>query len=235
MSFPFTTTNLLEPTKEEMKTLMAIIIQNGLMIQQLQLMVALRQKEIEEEEVKEEDQQQKEKEEKEKEAKQEELREEEIRTMRGWTKKESQEYMERFRRYRGNTRCRRCGWFGHMAHHCRREEIEAKREQTEGWFENRWEPLRSRVMACEEERKTACSARREVQQPVKCWGCGKERHRLWTCSKRVACPMRGEVQKRKLVYRECREENHVARNCDNYWQWREREVKRKLSVITRLK
>jgi len=54
MSLPFTTTNLPEPTKEEMKSLMAIVIQNSLMIQQLQLMVALRQKEIEEEENREE-------------------------------------------------------------------------------------------------------------------------------------------------------------------------------------
>jgi len=52
--FPFTTTNLPEPPEEEMKTLMAIVMQNGLMIQQLQLMVALKQKEIEEEEQREE-------------------------------------------------------------------------------------------------------------------------------------------------------------------------------------
>jgi len=50
MSLPFDTTNLLEPTEEEMKILMAAIMQNGLMVQQLQLMVALRQKEIDEEE-----------------------------------------------------------------------------------------------------------------------------------------------------------------------------------------
>ena len=44
MSLPFDTTNLPEPTEEEMKVLMAAIMQNGLMVQQLQLMVALRQK-----------------------------------------------------------------------------------------------------------------------------------------------------------------------------------------------
>jgi len=54
MSLPFTTTNLPEPTEEEMKSLMAVVMQNSLMIQQLQLMVALRQKEIEEEENREE-------------------------------------------------------------------------------------------------------------------------------------------------------------------------------------
>jgi len=50
MSLPFDTDNLPESTEEEMKTLMAIVMQNGLMIQQLQLMVALRQKEMEKEE-----------------------------------------------------------------------------------------------------------------------------------------------------------------------------------------
>jgi len=60
MSFPFTTTNLPELTEEEMKTLMAVVMQNGLMIQQLQLMVALKQKEVEEEEQREQSQRQKE-------------------------------------------------------------------------------------------------------------------------------------------------------------------------------
>jgi len=56
MLLPFTTTNLLEPTEEEIKALMAVVMQNSLMIQQLQLMVALRQKEIEKEEDREESQ-----------------------------------------------------------------------------------------------------------------------------------------------------------------------------------
>jgi len=56
MSLPFNITNLPEPTEEELKTLMAIVMHNSLMIQQLQLMVALRQKEIEEEESREESQ-----------------------------------------------------------------------------------------------------------------------------------------------------------------------------------
>jgi len=50
MSLPFDTTTLPEPTEEEIKALMAVVMQNGLTIQQLQLMVALKQKEIEEEE-----------------------------------------------------------------------------------------------------------------------------------------------------------------------------------------
>jgi len=66
------------------------------------------------------------------------LRKEEIRTVRGWTKKESWEYMKRFRKYRGDTRCRKCGWFGHMVHHCKQEEVEAEREQRGGLSTNRW-------------------------------------------------------------------------------------------------
>jgi len=46
---PFDTTTLPELT-EEAKVLMAAIMQNGLMIQQLQLMVALKQKKVKEEE-----------------------------------------------------------------------------------------------------------------------------------------------------------------------------------------
>jgi len=56
MSFLFSTSNLPEPTEEELKVLMAIVMQNGLMIQQLQLMVTVKQKEIEEKESREENQ-----------------------------------------------------------------------------------------------------------------------------------------------------------------------------------
>jgi len=67
--------------------------------------------------------------------------------------------MEKFRGYRGDKRCRRCNWFGHMAHQCKREEIKAEREQRGGSGENRWEPLRCRVMACKEERRTVKEAK----------------------------------------------------------------------------
>jgi len=65
-------------------------------------------------------------------------------------------------------RCRKCGWFGHMAHHYKRIKIKAEREQRGGLSANRWQPLRCRVIAYEEERKVACSERREAQQGVKC-------------------------------------------------------------------
>jgi len=129
MLLPFDATTLPELTEEETKTLMAAIMQNSLMIQQLQLMVALRQKGIEEEERGRERRQQEEEEAKMEEEKQNKLKEEEVRTMRTWSKEESRRYVKRFR---GDTRCRKCGWFGHMAHHCRRAEIEAEREQKGG-------------------------------------------------------------------------------------------------------
>ena len=177
-----------------MKVLMAIVMQNGLMIQQLQLMVALKQKEIEEEESREESQRQKEREEQVEEKRKKELREEEVRTMRGWTEEESRRYVERFKGYRGDKRCRKCSWFGYMAHQCRKKEIKAERDQRGGSQENRWEPLRCRVIACEKERKAAHSIKREAQQLVKCWGCGEVGHCLWTCPKKMACPEQGETQ-----------------------------------------
>jgi len=88
MLLPFDATTLPELT-EETKTLMAAIMQNGLMIQQLQLMVALKQKEMEEEERGRQRRQQEKEEEKMEEEKQNKLREEEIRMMRTWSKEES--------------------------------------------------------------------------------------------------------------------------------------------------
>ena len=228
MSLPFDTTNLPEPTEEEMKILMAAIMQNGLMVQQLQLMVALRQKEVEEEE----NRKQREKNEKKEEEKQIKLKEEEVRTMSTWSEEESQWYVERFRGYRGDTRCKKCSWFGHMAHQCRKAEIEAEREQRGGSQENRWEPLRCRVMRCDKEREAACPIRREAQQGVKCWGCGEVGHRLWMCPTKAVHPPKEEVQQeRKVVCKMCKGENHIARNCDNYWRWREQELREEVKKL----
>jgi len=135
-------------------------------------MVALRQKKIEEEEEREEGKRLKEKEVKEEKEKLEKLREKEVQSMRGWTEDKSWKYVERFRGYRRDMTCRKCGWFGHMAHYCRRMKIKVEREQ------RGWQPLRCRVIAYEEERKVACSERREAQQGVKCWGYGEEGYHL---------------------------------------------------------
>jgi len=137
--------------------------------------------------------------------------------MRTWSKEESQQYVERYRGYRGDRRCKKCSWFGHMAHQCRREEIEAEKELRGGLEENRWEPLRCRVMRYDEERETARSVGREAQQGVKCWGCGEVGHCLWTCPRKAARPQKGEAQQeRKVMYVACKGENHIARNCDSY-------------------
>ena len=211
-----------------MKILMAAIMQNGLMVQQLQLMVALRQKEIGEEE----NRKQRERDEKEEEEKQTQLKEEEVRTMSMWSEEESRQYVERFRGYRGDKRCKKCSWFGYRAHQCRREEIETERELREGSGENRWEPLRCRVMGCNEEREVACSMRREAQQEARCWGYGKVGHHLWTCPTKAACPPKEKVQQeRKVVCRACKGENHVARNCNSYWRWREQELREEVKKL----
>jgi len=52
------------------------------------------------------------------------------------------------------------------------------REQRGGLCENRWNTLRSRVIGCKEDKRIACSVRREAQQRVKFWGCGEVGHRL---------------------------------------------------------
>jgi len=164
------------------------------------------------------------------------LKEEEVRVMRTWSKEESWHYVERFRGYRRDTRYRKCGWFRHMVHHCRGTETEAKRELRGGSAENRWKPLECRVMRCDEEREVVHSIRREAQQGMKCWGCGGVGHCLWTCPTKAACPPKGEVQQeRKVVCRACKEENHVAKNCDSYWRWREQELRRKVKELKELK
>jgi len=195
-------------------------------------MVVLRQKEMEKEESRRERRRQEEEEAKVEEEKQTKLKEEEVRTMKTWSKEESQQYVEKFRGDRGDKRCRRCSWFGHMAYQCRREEIEAEREQRGGLQENRWKPLEYRVMRCDKERKAACSIRREAQQMVKCGECGEVGHCLWTCPTKVACPPKGEAQQeRKVVCRVCKGENHIVRNCDSYWRWREQELREEVKKL----
>ena len=209
--------------------LMATIMQNGLMIQQLQLMVAIKQKE---EKQREEGKREREGDKKVEEEKQNKLKEEEIRTMETWSKEESWQYIERFRGYRGDKRCKRCSWFGHMAHQCRRKEIEAERELEGESCENRWELLRCRVMRCDKEREAAHSMRREAQQEVKCWGCGEVGHCLWMCPTKAACPPKGEAQQeRKVVCRACKGENHITRNCNSYWRWREQELREEVKKL----
>ena len=48
-----------------------------------------------------------------------------------------------------------------------------ERELREGFCQNWWSNLRSKIMSCEKDRKVAHSIRREAQQEVRCWGCGE--------------------------------------------------------------
>ena len=54
------------------------------------------------------------------------------------------------------------------------------------------------VMGCEEDRRTACSVRRQAQQGVKCWGCEEMGYCLWVCPNKVAYPVKGEVQQKQV-------------------------------------
>ena len=76
------------------------------------------------------------------------------------------------------------------------------------------------------------SGRREAQQGVKCWGCGEVGHCLWTCPRKAAHPQKGEAQQEKrVVCVACKGENHVARNCDSYWRWRELELREEVKRL----
>ena len=108
-------------------------------------MVALKQKKIEEDKQRGEKRRERERDKEAEEEKQNKLKNEEVRVMRTWSEEENRQYVEKFRGYRGDKRCRKCSWFGHVAHQCRREEIEAERELRGGWTENRWELFRVRV------------------------------------------------------------------------------------------
>ena len=87
-------------------------------------------------------------------------------------------------------------------------------------------------MRCEEERKAARSIRREAQQVVKCWGCREVGHCLWTCPTKAAHPPKGEAQQeRKIGCTVCKGENHIARNCDSYWRWRELDLREEVKKL----
>ena len=104
-----------------------------------------------------------------------------------------------------------------------------ERELREGFCQNQWSSLRSRVISGEEDQKVACSVRREAQQGVKCWGCGEEGHYLWACPKKVARPQKGEAQHRevrrteeKKVQRKWHERERRAERMEQLWKREER-------------
>jgi len=142
--------------------------------------------------------------------------------------------MERFRGYRRDRRCKKCNWFGHRAYQCKRAKVEAERELRGGSDENRWKPLECRVMRCDKEREAARSTRREAQQGVECWGCREVGHCLWMCPKKAARPHKGKAQQeRKVVCMACKGKNHVARNCESYWRWKELNLREEVKELRR--
>jgi len=61
-----------------------------------------------------------------------------------------------------------------MARYCRYEEVVSARQGGRERSENKWEVLRTRVIAGEEDRHEVRSAKREAQQERRCWGCVME-------------------------------------------------------------
>jgi len=130
--------------------------------------------------------------------------------------------------------CRCYRKFGHLARNCRN-----KRREKEGTVvpQNKFEVLSSRVMQCGIEERVVRSIRAVV---VKCFRCGVEKHKcrecpLWVKKERVvrvampqkvqqerrpACPVRGEVQEKKLRKVEQEEAARVAKPREAQQKWK---------------
>jgi len=125
---------------------------------------------------------------------------------------------------RGNHRCHKCRWFGHLACHCRQKEILEERKKKSGERGNKFVPLLSKVCRRMEEGNAARPYEGKAQ-PTRCWGCGKTGHVLWGCPNRVARPRRAEAQQvRKVERRKCREcggSNHWEQKCSSVRLWGE--------------
>jgi len=94
---------------------------------------------------------------------------------------------------RADRRCFSCSWFGHLACNCRNRELRATREKYGDENKNRWQALRSHVMRCGV-KSMACPIKGNAQQERRCWEYSEVGHCLWTCPKKAARPVKGEVQ-----------------------------------------
>ena len=93
-----------------------------------------------------------------------------------------------------------------MAQHYQYEKRIAERKLRGRFCKNWWNALRMRVIGCKENRKAVHFKRREAQQGIKCWGCGKMGYCLWVCPNKAICPTKGEAQQRKVRRVEAKEE-----------------------------
>ena len=50
-------------------------------------------------------------------------------------------------------------------------------------------------------------------------------------SQKGSTPVQGKAQQGRLKCERCKEENHVTRNCDSYWRWREQELRKELKEL----
>jgi len=122
-------------------------------------------------------------------------------------------YIKMMRGRRGNHRCHKCGWFGHLARHCRQKEILEERRRKSVGGDNKFAPLLNKV--CRRMKGEIVARLYEGKvQPMTCWGCREVGYVLWGCPNRAAQPKRAEAQQvRKVERRKCRE-------CggDNHWE-----------------
>jgi len=105
----------------------------------------------------------------------------------------TQAYIKMMRGRRGDHRCCKCRWFGHLAHHCRQKEILAERQRKLEGGNNKFVPLLSKV--CRRmEGGIVVRPYEGKAQPTTCWECGKAGHVLWDCPNRAAWPRKAEAQ-----------------------------------------
>jgi len=133
-------------------------------------------------------------------------------------------YIEMMRERRGDRRCRKCRWFGHLARHCRQKEILAERRRKLESRGNKFAPLLSKVYRRMEGEIAACPYEGKVQ-PTTCWGYGEVGHILWSCPNKAAWPRKAEAQQvRKMErrkYGKCGGNNHWEQKCPSVKLWGE--------------